>query len=1057
MKAWLLGALFFAIEPLSLSAQVLIDLDFEQDTVGSQPQDQNFTFSPSSNSSANGAEVIDSVSDPGLPISGKSLLVYDLDGDGEQGTPTHFRFPLMDGENLSQVRLDFDFRAAYSSSTEDLDTRIHVALGRAGDSLNNSDFRPFELRLLNNGMLVVNSISGSETVGQYDSGLSNSVTVLANSRDSIFANYDFIDIGEGSLSPNTLHVFLETIKLGEFDFHITPDPENAPGIKFDEQDADLGQIAFYQDSKRQGGMVFDNIRISSLQTNTTPPSAPSDLALVDSTPISISLSWIDNSDNEIRFVLQRKTKGSAEFQQLAIIESDVASFIDESVLPETEYVYRVFADNGFLSEASNELEVVTGVQQLPLILDQSSPEFSVSGVAFEISISALGEAPLSYQWFQGESGDVANPIESSISETLGLKLGPGVRRFWVRVSNSNGFADSETFEIDPYTPVARLAENADSLEEAISDSLPGDTILLASGVWLDTVIEFEGNGLAEAPIALRAETPGKTILKGESRLEIGGQWLVVDGLVFEGAYSGNDDEVIQFRANGVEATDCRLTNTSIFDYVPIDGDSTDWVSVYGKRNRVDHCYFTGHNVNGVTLVVWLDGQPNDHLIDYNHFANRIDGGENGWETIRIGTSATSMSSSRTVVERNLFTRVDGEIEIISNKSGDNVYRYNTFLESRGTLTLRHGDRCVVEGNYFLGGFRDGTGGVRVIGRDHQVINNYFHGTTGRDGAVITVYSGVPNSALNEYFEADDALIAFNTFFDNSGPYIEIGSGFGTRDRTILPRNVSVVDNLMDAGSQGSGSFVSGVNPQDQTFAGNLVFGRDFGENLISGYVEIDPELIFDELLGVARISPTSPAINASSMSIDSFAFDIDGQARDSLPDVGADEVSPEPIRFPGPITASQTGPSYLNADRQLSGSASRMINQSARGRISSGDGIMISGFVVGGFGKKRVLIRGIGPSLQAQSVAEAALDVMVSVFDGNGLLIAENDDWGDSPDFVLISQSADAIGATKLSPDSKDAAVILELDAGSYGILLSGPNGEIGNGLIEIYDLDFVP
>ncbi len=1054
MKVFLIFFVVMAVFVGTLPGQILIDEDFEQDDPDSQPRGLDYTFSPDDNTGLNGASVIDETSQVASSIAGQSLYLYDLSGDGEQGTPTHFRFSIADGENLSSVRLDFDFQRSFASGAEDEDTRIHVALGRVGDSLNNSDFRPFELRLLNNGSLVLNSIEGSVSLGSYDVDAANRMTILANSHDTNFLDYNLSNLGEGTLNPNTLHVFIDGFKLGEFDFHVTPDPENAPQIKFDEEDNDLGQLAFYQDSKRQGGMVFDNILVSSLSTAVAPPNAPTELSVTSFGSLAASIEWIDNADNELNFIVQRRSSSDDLFEVVATLAEDVTSFTDETLLPETEYTYRVFADNGFLSEPSNELTFTTEIQLQPLILETTFPDFTVSGLAFDLSVSAVGLEPLAFQWYQGESGDVSNPIEGAIDAALNLKPGPGQASFWARISNAEGSVDSETFLIDPYLSTVRRVEDDESLEQAIALSLPGDTILMAEGIWQDTVIEFEATGLSDAPITLRAEIPGKTILTGESRLEIGGEWLVVDGLVFTGPYSGNDDEVIQFRANGVEATDSRLTNVSLFDYVPLNGDSTDWVSLYGERNRVDHCYFTGHDVNGVTLVVWLDGEPDDHLIDHNHFANRIDGNENGWETIRIGTSETSMTSSRTVVERNLFTRVDGEIEIISNKSGDNVYRYNTFEECRGTLTLRHGDRCLVEGNYFLGGFLSETGGVRVIGRDHVVINNYFQGTTGRDGAAITVYAGVPNSELNEYFQADNALIAFNTFYDISGPYLDIGTGFGTRDRAILPQNVTVANNILHAGSRSSGVFVSGINPGEQTWIGNLVFGREMGSNLVSGYTEIDPKLIVDSF-GVARLALDSPALDASLGSFSQVSMDIDGQTRDNLPDVGADEVSTFPMRFNGPMTPSQTGPSYLDANRQFLDSDSRMTNQSARGRITSGDGILISGFVVGGSGTSRILIRGIGPSLEQQGVSGAASDVMISVFDAQGNLVAENDDWGQSADFLAISQAANAIGAFALSPDSRDAAVLLDLGQGSYGILLGGSSGETGIGLIEIYDLDF--
>ena len=139
------------------------------------------------------------------------------------------------------------------------------------------------------------------------------------------------------------------------------------------------------------------------------------------------------------------------------------------------------------------------------------------------------------------------------------------------------------------------------------------------------------------------------------------------------------------------------------------------------------------------------------MIDNNHFADRPEGNSNGFETIRLGTSAESLSSSFTTVENNLFENLDGEIEIISNKSGDNIFRNNTFRESSGTLTLRHGDNNLVTGNFFIGEGKDGSGGVRVVGENQTIVNNYFEGLDGRADGAISISAAVPNSELNEYF------------------------------------------------------------------------------------------------------------------------------------------------------------------------------------------------------------------------------------------------------------------------------------------------------------------
>ncbi|WP_309723071.1 polysaccharide lyase 6 family protein [Armatimonas sp.] len=211
------------------------------------------------------------------------------------------------------------------------------------------------------------------------------------------------------------------------------------------------------------------------------------------------------------------------------------------------------------------------------------------------------------------------------------------------------------------------------LLEAAKTAVPGAVLVLKDGIWLDAELTLVARGTASKPITLRAQTPGKVVLTGSSRLRLSGEYLVVSGLWFK---KGKIDsgEVIAFRTKSdVLAHHCRLTQCAISDVNPQDKErDTKWVSLYGTYNRVDHCDFAGKTNLGTTLVVWLAGNPNDHRIDHNHFGPRPELGTNGGETIRVGTSDWSMSVSRTIVEDNLFERCDGETEIISSKSCENL-------------------------------------------------------------------------------------------------------------------------------------------------------------------------------------------------------------------------------------------------------------------------------------------------------------------------------------------------------------------------------------------------
>jgi poly(beta-D-mannuronate) lyase len=238
--------------------------------------------------------------------------------------------------------------------------------------------------------------------------------------------------------------------------------------------------------------------------------------------------------------------------------------------------------------------------------------------------------------------------------------------------------------------------------------------------------------------------------------------------------------------------------------------------------------------SGPTLVVWVEAQPNNHQIDHNFFAHRAPLGRNGGETMRIGTSDVSMNISRTLVEQNYFERCDGEAEIISNKSCENIYRGNTFVESQGCLTLRHGNRATVEGNFFFGHGRAGTGGIRVIGEDHKILNNYLEGLAGRDfQSAMPFVNGIPNSKPNEYFRVQRATVSSNTFV-NCVQNITFGIGHAARNRIEEPWDVTLADNVIVTNVAKTPLIYfqdTARPPQRLKLHGNLLFGgtTDAGE------------------------------------------------------------------------------------------------------------------------------------------------------------------------------------------------------------------------------------
>lgn len=365
------------------------------------------------------------------------------------------------------------------------------------------------------------------------------------------------------------------------------------------------------------------------------------------------------------------------------------------------------------------------------------------------------------------------------------------------------------------------------LEAAVKAAQPGDVIILTDKTWTDIDLKLYNSGKAGQVIKIKAKTPGNVILTGSSRLIIGGDYIEVEGLWFKDGNTGSRP-VVTFRRNAETlAHYSRLTNCAITNYNPADRSAKYmWVELWGKNNRVDHCYFTGKTNLGPVLIVGLrdneDNYENSHRIDNNYFGFRPPLGSNGGETIRIGTSSVSMQSSKTIVEENMFEHCNGEVEIISVKTCDNIVRNNLFVESEGVLTLRHGNRNLIEGNVFFGNNKPHTGGIRVINEGHIVQNNLMISLRG-DGfrGPLVVMNGIENGPVHRYNPVKNVVIQNNTFINCST--IELCAG-SDEERSAPPSSTVIANNLF-YGTETIDLFNKYDDISQITFSGNKVQGN----------------------------------------------------------------------------------------------------------------------------------------------------------------------------------------------------------------------------------------
>lgn len=311
------------------------------------------------------------------------------------------------------------------------------------------------------------------------------------------------------------------------------------------------------------------------------------------------------------------------------------------------------------------------------------------------------------------------------------------------------------------------------------NSLPsfsyGNTILLDDGIYENIKLTIDNVGTLTNPIIIKAKNNGKVFFSGSVNVSITGQYIILSNIIFT-----NGSGSVQLKGSNNRITNCEFSLN--------DGDGP-ILTIHKYNNRVDHNVFKDFsNFNPWVQVVHQDDTPDHILIDSNIFMNRKKGTGNGFETIRFGLSGTSLSPSRSVVENNIFENCNGEIEIVSNKAGGNIYHKNTFKTSYGSLTLRHGNNVIVAKNKFLQNNTPDTGGVRVAaGSGHIIYNNLFKDTNNR--AALIINSGSDDDIYN-------IQVSYSQFLKNIFLNCSLDILIGSTQFPLSPRLCSINDNVI---------------------------------------------------------------------------------------------------------------------------------------------------------------------------------------------------------------------------------------------------------------------
>jgi uncharacterized protein DUF11 len=124
-----------------------------------------------------------------------------------------------------------------------------------------------------------------------------------------------------------------------------------------------------------------------------------------------------------------------------------------------------------------------------------------------------------------------------------------------------------------------------------------------------------------------------------------------------------------------------------------------------------------------------------------------------------------------------------------------------------------------------------------------------------------------------------------------------------------------------------------------------------------------------------------------------------------------------------------------------------LVNISTRGRVLTGNDVMIGGFIIQGGTPRTVVVTGIGPALLGAGIPNALANPTLTLVAADGTIVATNDDWGAAPNASQIQQA----GFAPANP--RESAIMVTLPPGAYTAVLSGAGGTTGVGIIAVYSV----
>ena len=411
---------------------------------------------------------------------------------------------------------------------------------------------------------------------------------------------------------------------------------------------------------------------------------------------------------------------------------------------------------------------------------------------------------------------------------------------------------------------------------------------------------------------------------------------------------------------------------------------------------------------------------------------------------------------------------DGSAILLANATAGGLSLVPTLIgfDATGSEKYTHGvgepePRAPVD--HLRGAILSDTGGTLVLG---------FHGAGALHTLEHITHSGVSDNALSVELGEPGGMI-HTMSYDANGAVL-VGGRFTGADRMAYTcafrlRSDTPPARLANISARGyvgpgdhvliAGFVVSGSEPQ-------RILIRAISENLarfdlsgLAGDVRLSvypvganrPPIHQAESWPASATTPDALRAQYAANRVGAFPLLLPGGGVDSTDTATA--LTLDPGGYTVVVESTEPGVGLVEIyDANGVGADRKLVNISSRARVGTENERIIAGFVIDG-GPKRVLARAIGPGI-AGMVSDTLTDPVIELFrQSDGARLHVNDNWGEADNASEIDAASRRVTGLHPASGSADAALLVDLPAGAYTMVVSGKGGEAGIALAEVYEI----